>query len=144
MINDKRLRRSSRVIPHKSQRVGIDTFTQELHATTPAVTTVTVESIGKGDSTLSFVIYHLEMTNEVSRFAKAFGQLVQLGFEVTVFTPAAYRRRSLRRPSWSPHLVAGFALRCFQRLSDPDADTRRCTWRYNRQTGGRSTTVLSY
>ena len=76
--------------------------------------------------------------------AKAFGQLVQLGFDVAVFTPAAYRRGSLPRPSWSPHLVAGFALRCFQRLSDPDADTRRCTWRYNRQTGGRSTTVLSY
>ena len=64
MINDKRLRRSSRVIPHKSQRVGIDTFTQELHATTPAVTTVTVESIGKGDSTLSFVIYHLSFRND--------------------------------------------------------------------------------
>ena len=76
--------------------------------------------------------------------AEVFGQLVQLGFDVAVFTPAAYRRRSLRRPSWSPHLVAGFALRCFQRLSRPDADTRRCTWRHNRQTGGLSTTVLSY
>ena len=30
------------------------------------------------------------------------------------------------------HLVAGFALRCFQRLSDPDADTRQCSWRNNR------------
>ena len=30
------------------------------------------------------------------------------------------------------NLVAGFALRCFQRLSDPDVDTRRCTWRHNR------------
>ena len=30
------------------------------------------------------------------------------------------------------HLVAGFALRCFQRLSDPDMDTRRCAWRHNR------------
>ena len=35
-------------------------------------------------------------------------------------------------PQWSPHLAAGFALRCFQRLSRPDADTRRCTWRHNR------------
>ena len=31
--------------------------------------------------------------------AKAFGQLVALGFDVTVFTPAPYQRRSLRRPS---------------------------------------------
>ena len=30
------------------------------------------------------------------------------------------------------NLVAGFALRCFQRLSDPDVDTRQCTWRHNR------------
>ena len=30
------------------------------------------------------------------------------------------------------NLVAGFALRCFQRLSDPDMDTRRCAWRHNR------------
>ena len=44
----------------------------------------------------------------------------------------------------SPHLAAGFALRCLQRLSKPDADTRRCTWRHNRQTGGLSNTVLSY
>ena len=28
--------------------------------------------------------------------AKAFGQLVALGFDVTVFTPAPYQRRSLR------------------------------------------------
>ena len=76
--------------------------------------------------------------------AKVFGQLVVLGFDVAVFTPAPYQRRSLRRPSWSPNLAAGFALRCFQRLSNPDADTRRCTWRYNRQTGGLSNTVLSY
>ena len=31
--------------------------------------------------------------------AKAFGQLVVLGFDVAVFTPAPYQRRSLRRPS---------------------------------------------
>ena len=30
--------------------------------------------------------------------AKAYGQLVVLGFDVTVFTPAPYQRRSLRRP----------------------------------------------
>ena len=34
--------------------------------------------------------------------AKAFGQLVQLGFDVAVFTPAAYRRPRLGRPSMEP------------------------------------------
>lgn len=33
-----------------------------------------------------------------SRQGKADGQLVLLGFEVASFTPAAYQRRSLRRP----------------------------------------------
>ena len=42
------------------------------------------------------------------------------------------------------HLVAGFALICFQRLSHPDLATRRCPWRDNRRTSGRSNPVLSY
>ena len=29
---------------------------------------------------------------------KVYGQLVALGFDVAVFTPAPYQRRSLRRP----------------------------------------------
>ena len=33
------------------------------------------------------------------RAAKAFGQLVRLGFDVTVFTPASYQRPRLGRPS---------------------------------------------
>ena len=41
-------------------------------------------------------------------------------------------------------LGGGFVLRCFQHLSCPDADTRRCGWRHNRFTGGPSNTVLSY
>ena len=47
-------------------------------------------------------------------------------------------------PQGKSNLVVGFALRCFQRLSRPDADTRRCPWRDNRYTGGQSITVLSY
>ncbi len=47
-------------------------------------------------------------------------------------------------PVWRSNLGGGFALRCFQRLSLPDAATRRCPWRDNRRTGGRSDTVLSY
>ena len=43
-----------------------------------------------------------------------------------------------------PHLGAGFTLRCFQRLSVPNVDTRRCAWRHNRYTRGSSIRVLSY
>ena len=42
------------------------------------------------------------------------------------------------------HLRAGFTLRCFQRLSLPDAATRLYGWRHNRYTVGPSTPVLSY
>ena len=45
------------------------------------------------------------------------GLLVPLGFDITAFTPAAYQRGSLPRPSEMSHLEDGFALRCFQRLS---------------------------
>ena len=42
------------------------------------------------------------------------------------------------------HLGTGFTLRCFQRLSLPDAATQLCFWRNNWYTGGPSTPVLSY
>jgi len=42
------------------------------------------------------------------------------------------------------HLAACFALICLQRLSRPDIATRRCPWRDNRCTSGRSSSVLSY
>ena len=47
-------------------------------------------------------------------------------------------------PHARSYLVAGFALRCFQRLSVPDAATQLCPGRDNWRTGGRSNTVLSY
>ena len=34
-------------------------------------------------------------------------------------------------PLKKSHLVAGFALICFQRLSHPDVATQRCSWRNN-------------
>ena len=44
-----------------------------------------------------------DLTAERMRMrAKAFGQLVVLGFDVAVFAPAPYRRRGLRRPSKEP------------------------------------------
>ena len=36
---------------------------------------------------------------EKEKHKEKFGQLVLLGFDVTTFTPAAYQRRSLQRPS---------------------------------------------
>ena len=47
-------------------------------------------------------------------------------------------------PVRKSHLEDGFALRCFQRLSRPNVDTRRCSWRHNRYTRGWSDPVLSY
>ena len=47
-------------------------------------------------------------------------------------------------PQRRPHLGGGFALRCTQRLSRPDAATRPCAWRRNRHTVGPSDPVLSY
>ena len=42
-----------------------------------------------------------------------------------------------------PYLGAGFPLRCFQRLSNPDIATGQCTWRYSPQTRGQFISVLS-
>ena len=42
------------------------------------------------------------------------------------------------------HLEAGFPLRCFQRLSDPNVATQLCSWRNNWFTRGSSIPVLSY
>jgi len=42
------------------------------------------------------------------------------------------------------HLGAGFALRCFQRLSIPDIATQRFPWQESWQTSGPFTPVLSY
>ena len=47
-------------------------------------------------------------------------------------------------PLRRPHLGAGFALRCLQRLSPPDAATRLRAWRHDRHTVGPSDPVLSY
>ena len=47
-------------------------------------------------------------------------------------------------PQGKIHLMVGFALRCFQRLSLPDIATLQCNWRHNRYTSGQSNSVLSY
>ena len=45
------------------------------------------------ETTKSFVILCFR------RHIRSVGLLVPLGFDIAAFTPAAYRRRSLRRPS---------------------------------------------
>ena len=47
-------------------------------------------------------------------------------------------------PLKKSHLVVGFALICFQRLSLPDVATQQCFWRNNWYTSGQSNSVLSY
>ncbi|EDY65528.2 LOW QUALITY PROTEIN: conserved hypothetical protein, partial [Streptomyces pristinaespiralis ATCC 25486] len=44
----------------------------------------------------------------------------------------------------SPHLEAGFPLRCFQRLSFPNVANQPCPWQDNWHTRGSSVPVLSY
>ena len=71
------------LLPHSPVTAYKVTYsTQELLARTTEAQLLTVES--------------------KSLHAKAFGQLVQLGFDVAVFTPAAYQRGSLPRPSKEP------------------------------------------
>ncbi len=43
-----------------------------------------------------------------------------------------------------PNLEVSFALRCFQRLSQPHVATQRCHWHDNWYTRGAFTPVLSY
>ena len=58
-------------------------------------------------------------------------------------TSSSSRRLAVLRHG-KPHLKAGFTLRCFQRLSLPNAATRLHGWRHDRYTVGPSTPVLSY
>ena len=46
------------------------------------------------------LLFYLYQNNSKYDLPKeSFGQLVVLGFDVTVFTPAPYQRRRLQRPS---------------------------------------------
>jgi len=47
------------------------------------------------------------------------------------------------KESMISNLGVGFALRCFQRLSDPDIATQRCTWQCSWHTRGPFLSVLS-
>ncbi len=68
-----------------------------------------------------YISYHRHSTDrrekDVSDTEEDFGLLVQVSFDITVFTLPAYQRGGLPRPSLKSHLEDGFALRCFQRLS---------------------------
>ena len=53
---------------------------------------------------------------------KGFGWLVPLGFDVTIFTPAAYRRRSLQRPLYGNLILRGAS--CLDAFSTYPYQTR--------------------
>ena len=66
---------------YRDSRIGWLSHKTNLRHANPSVSLHTVEN-------MSF-----------RQWRKVFGLLVRLGFDVTVFTPASYQRRSLRRPS---------------------------------------------
>ena len=78
------------------------------------------------------------------RTEKRIGLLVPLGCTSPLCTCGLSTSSSRTALMRKPHLGAGFALRCLQRLSQPDVATGRCPWRDNPRTSGPSGTVLSY
>ena len=87
---------------------------------------------------------------EKQKKTEAVGQLVPLGsntllrFHLRPIDVVVSHGPSADKSAWNIHLGAGFALRCFQRLSVPDIATQQCTWRHNWHTRGASVPVLSY
>ncbi len=81
---------------------------------------------------------------------EAVGQLVPLGsnallrFHLRPIHVVVSHGPPPDKSGWNAHLGAGFALRCFQRLSVPHVATQRCAWRHNWHTSGASVPVLSY
>src|SRR5688572_26828289 len=70
----------------------------------------------------------------------AFARLLHIGPINLVVCKGSLGRLSCGRH----HLEAGFTLRCFQRLSQPDVATQLCLWQDNWCTRGPSIPVLSY
>ncbi len=108
----------------------------------PVTGTYRPAGMGQVGSTLEAMTNHLLATPAVVYYHLLFGGL---------YSPERVRAISIARlwtllplhlqpiyvvvcndPMWRSYLEEGFVLRCFQHLSCPDADTRRCTWRYNR------------
>ena len=80
---------------HCTTRVWVTISTQELKLENVFTDFTTSESIAmRLIYHLSFIIYHSDKRQFVA-LAKDLGQLVVLGFDVTVFTPAPYQRHRL-------------------------------------------------
>ena len=91
----------------------------------------------------------LALTRQDSLKSQALGVLVQVrstpcGAPTPCLSTLCSTRRLTILRYGKPHLKAGFTLRCFQRLSLPNAATRLHGWRHDRYTVGSSTPVLSY
>ena len=92
---------------------------------------------------------HRKFTKKRMLFSQALGVLVRVGFTPhRASAPRLSNSSSMRRLTGllheRPHLREGFALRCFQRLSRPNAATQRHAWRHDWYTVGSSAPVLSY
>src|SRR5690606_36242435 len=73
------------------------------------------------------------------------GQLHTLQcFHTRPINPIISRRPYPTPVGRSPHLEAGFPLRCLQRLSFPNVANQPCPWQDNWHTRGSSVPVLSY
>ena len=79
-----------------------------MHFQLPIFQSLNIDESGQNNSVLDFSrlnLYYsrdkfkLKINQSKGFLKKSFGQLVLLGFDVTTFTPAAYQRRSLQRPS---------------------------------------------
>ena len=76
---------------------------------------------------------------------KSIGLLVLLGStHYCAYTCSLSTWSSSRSLMGKSHLEASFALRCFQRLAQPNIATQRCHWRDNWCTRGLFVSVLSY
>ena len=94
-------------------------------------------------SVVSFVTVQLYLS-EKNFFKKKIRAISTARLYVTIVHLQPINVVVYNDPQWKSNLGASFALRCFQRLSTPNAATRQCPWRDNRCTGGSSNTVLSY
>src|SRR6185295_4406529 len=73
------------------------------------------------------------------------GRLNQLpGLHLRPINPVVWLGALPPQGGGTPHLEAGFPLRCFQRLSLPNVANQPCPWRDNWHTRGSSVPVLSY
>ena len=102
-----------------------------------------------GDSLMRYTLKTIQKTSNALLKSQALDILVSVrSIHYCTYTPdlsTLCSSRCLTSLCYErSHLKVGFTLRCFQRLSLPNAATRLYGWRHNRYAVGPSTPVLSY